>query len=122
MPGEYSTRTDAVGQGQKRACRCKMRMSGLSKVEMSAFMGGWGNHGNGANRLESTRAGPLESVARSRARAFNPGRSGSTSQVVRPSGASAAAAHTGARRPGGDPRITWTAIEPQVSGPVRAED
>jgi hypothetical protein len=32
-------------------CRCKMRMSGLSKVEMSAFIGGRGRYGNGANRL-----------------------------------------------------------------------
>jgi hypothetical protein len=38
------------------------------------------------------------------------------------SGASAAAAHTGAKRPGGGPLITRTAIEPQISGPIRAED
>ncbi len=43
-----------------------MRMSGLSKVEMSGFMGGGGPHGNGAHRFESTRTGPLASVARSR--------------------------------------------------------
>jgi hypothetical protein len=36
-------------------CRCKMRMSGLSKVEMSAFIGGRGPHGNGANRFETRR-------------------------------------------------------------------
>ena len=28
-----------------------MRMSGLCKVEMSAFMDGRGRHGNGANRV-----------------------------------------------------------------------
>ena len=44
-------------------CRRKVRMSGLCKVEMSAFMGGRGPHGNGANDLESTRTGPYESVA-----------------------------------------------------------
>ncbi len=41
-----------------------MRMSGLCKVEMSAFIDGRGAYGNGANRLEPTRTGPIESVAR----------------------------------------------------------
>src|SRR5260370_40141847 len=36
----------------------QLRMSGLSKVEMSAFIGGRGPYGNGANRLEPTRPGP----------------------------------------------------------------
>ena len=44
-------------------CRRKMRMSGLCKVEMSAFMGGRGAYGNGANCLEPTRTGPLKSAA-----------------------------------------------------------
>jgi hypothetical protein len=39
-----------------------MRMSGLSKVEMSAFIGGRGRYGNGANRLEPTRTGPATCV------------------------------------------------------------
>jgi hypothetical protein len=47
----------------KRECRCKMRMSGLCKVEMSGFMGGRGANGNGAHCLESTRTGPVASVA-----------------------------------------------------------
>ena len=46
-----------------------MRMSGLSKVEMSAFIGGRGRHGNGANRLEPTRTGPATCVARDKAKA-----------------------------------------------------
>src|SRR5712692_5254131 len=108
--------------GSTGSCRCKMRMSGLSKVEMSGFIGGRGPHGNGANRLEPTRTGPTARVAGRTARAFNSGRSGSTSKVVRPSGASAAAAPAGARRPGGDPRITRTASEPQVRCFLRAED
>src|ERR1700733_4475754 len=54
-------------------CRRKMRMSGLCKVEMSAFMGGRGAHGDGANGLESTRTGSHRSVARSTARTCNPG-------------------------------------------------
>jgi hypothetical protein len=46
-----------------------MRMSGLCKVEMSAFMDGRGPHGNGANHVEPTRTGPIESVARGQAAA-----------------------------------------------------
>ena len=56
-----------------------MRMSGLCKVEMSGFMGGRGAHGNGANRVEPTRTGPIESVARGKAEASDAssgGRSG----------------------------------------------
>src|SRR5882762_9816604 len=50
-------------QAAEDSCRCKVRMSGLRKVGMSAFMGGRGPHGNGAHSIESTRTGPLESVA-----------------------------------------------------------
>src|SRR6267378_7675946 len=50
-------------------CRRKMRMSGLCKVEMSAFIDGRGPYGNGANHLEPTRTGPIESVARGEAEA-----------------------------------------------------
>src|SRR5882762_10250438 len=53
-------------------------MSGLRKVGMSAFMGGRGPHGNGAHSIESTRTGPLESVAGRGAGAFNAGGSGRT--------------------------------------------
>src|ERR1700733_10368660 len=60
-------------QGSAQPCRRKMRMSGLCKVEMSAFMGGRGAHGDGANGLESTRTGSHRSVARSTARTCNPG-------------------------------------------------
>src|SRR5262249_39178898 len=44
-------------------CSCKVRMSGLSKIEMSAFMGR-GAHGNGAYRLEPARTRATESAAR----------------------------------------------------------
>ena len=44
-------------------------MSGLCKVEMSAFMDGRGAHGNGAIHFEPTRTGPIESVARGTAAA-----------------------------------------------------
>src|SRR5882672_3262275 len=63
-------------------CRCKVRMSGLRKVGMSAFMGGRGPHGNGAHSIESTRTGPLASVAGRGAGAFNAGGSGKTDTCV----------------------------------------
>src|ERR1700722_12660129 len=97
-------------------------MSCLCKVEMSGFMGGRGSHGNGANYLESTRTGPVASVARSTAGAFNPGRSGGTGEDIRPPGAPAAVADPRARRRLGDPRVTRAAIEPAASGWVGAED
>jgi hypothetical protein len=43
-----------------------MRMSGSSKVEMSAFIGGRGRYGNGANCLEPTRTGPRSVATESR--------------------------------------------------------
>src|SRR5213593_45085 len=46
-----------------------MRMSGLSKLEMSAFIGGRGPHGNGANRLAPTRTGPPTRATRDKAEA-----------------------------------------------------
>jgi hypothetical protein len=46
-----------------------MRMSGLCKVEMSAFIGGRGPHGNGANRLEPTRTGEIAGATRGQAEA-----------------------------------------------------
>src|SRR5260370_22401077 len=47
----------------------QLRMSGLSKVEMSAFIGGRGPYGNGANRLEPTRTGPAARATRGQAEA-----------------------------------------------------
>src|ERR1700682_1738744 len=64
-------------------CRCKMRMSGLSKVEMSAFIGGRGRYGNGANRLEPTRTRPATCVTRDQAQADQPDRSGPASEDQR---------------------------------------
>src|SRR5258708_7466080 len=103
-------------------CRLKMRMSGLCKVEMSAFMVGRGPHGNGANHLEPTRTGPTARVAGRTARAFNAGRGCTTDQDHRPSGAPVIAAPAGARRPGGDSWITRTALQSQVRCTLRAED
>src|SRR6202522_3290805 len=61
-----------------------MRMSGLCKVEMSAFMESRGPHGNGANHFEPTRTGPLESVARGRAEAPDADSSSRAAQNNRP--------------------------------------
>src|SRR6266478_5340032 len=77
-----SKRNAESRQGKPGRCRCKVRMSGLRKVGMSAFMGGRGPHGNGAHSIESTRTGPLESVAGRGAGAFNAGGSGRTDTFV----------------------------------------
>src|SRR5256886_16151312 len=75
-----------------------------------------------SHRLEPTRTGPIESVARGKAKASD---AGSCSQAVesnRPPGAADAAPHSRAR---GWCPSSWTtrpAIEPQVGGPVRAQD
>src|SRR5580704_15691996 len=45
-------------------CRRKMRMSGLCKVEMSAFLRAGGPYGRGADRVECEGAGAVEGVAR----------------------------------------------------------
>src|SRR6201984_2844195 len=72
-------------------CRRKMRMSGLCKVEMSGFMDGRGPHGDGANRFEPTRTGPLEGVVRDTAKAFNASSGGPEAENKRPTGAPDAA-------------------------------
>src|SRR6516162_7715739 len=76
-------------------CSCKVRMSCLSKVEMSAFMDGWGVHGDGAYRLEPTRTGATEGAARGTAKAFDAGGGCQAAEGDRSSGPTAA---VGARR------------------------
>src|SRR6516225_9818969 len=81
-------------------CRCKVRMSGLCKVEMSAFMDGRGPHGNGANRVEPTRTGPIESVARGTAEAADAADSRGAAESKRPQAAGPVGAeHSGAPAP-----------------------
>src|SRR6478736_961601 len=58
-----------ASQSSWSVCRSKMRMSDLSKVERSAFLGGRGLNGNGANRLEPTRTGPAARATRGQAKA-----------------------------------------------------
>jgi hypothetical protein len=48
----------ATSSDPRNCCPCKMRMSYLSKVETSPFIGGRGPHGDGATCLEPTRARP----------------------------------------------------------------
>src|SRR5512136_667839 len=78
-------------------CRCKVRMSGLCKVEMSASMDGRGAYGNGADRLEPTRTGPIESFARGTAKASFADSGSGAAESKRPPGAADAAADSRAR-------------------------
>src|SRR6516164_812409 len=102
-------------------CRCKVRMSGLCKVEMSAFMDGRGHHGNGANRVEPTRTGPIESVARGTAEAADAADSRGAAESKRPPRAADAAPASRARRSLPGTRTARPAIKPQAAGPVGAE-
>src|ERR1700756_5501735 len=86
-----------LGQRRFFSCRRKMRMSGLCKVEMSGFMDGRGPHGDGANRFEPTRTGPLEGVVRDTAKAFNASSGGPEAENKRPPGAPDAAPPSRAR-------------------------
>src|SRR5450432_2452900 len=70
-------------QRNVQRCRCKMRMSGLSKVEMSGFMGGRGAHGNGADYLEPTRTGPAAGATRDPGEAHQSDRSGPAAEDQR---------------------------------------
>src|ERR1700674_5413426 len=111
-----------LSQRYEADCRRKMRMSCLCKVEMSAFMDGRGPYGNGANRLEPTRTGPLGSVARGKAEASDAASSSRAAESNRPPGAADAAPPSRARGSFPGSRTAGPAIEPQAGGPVRAED
>src|SRR6267143_1573200 len=106
----------------KISCRRKMRMSGFCKVEMSAFIDGRGPYGNGANHLEPTRTGPIESVARGEAEASFAGSSSGAVEGNRPPGAANAAADSRARGWCPGSRTTRPAIKPQGSSAFGAED
>src|SRR4029077_2041531 len=99
-----------------------MRMSGLCKVEMSAFMDGRGPHGDGANRFEPTRTGPPESVAGDTAETSDASSRGPAAENKRPPGAADAAPPSPTRRSFLGSRTTRPAIEPQAGGPLGAED
>src|SRR5450432_2731689 len=80
--GKENHRRDWSGSCQPAGtdCRCKVRMSGLSKVEMSAVICGRGRYGTGANCLEPTRTGPATSAKRDKAEAHHPEGSGPTAK------------------------------------------
>src|SRR5208337_3512565 len=120
-PGSNTT-CSMVRQPAFHCCRRKMRMSGLCKVEMSAFMDGRGPHGDGANCVEPTRTGPVESVARDTAEASDAGSWGHEAEHKRPPGAADAAAPSRARRSLPGSRTARPTIEPQAAGPLGAED
>src|SRR6266568_4441572 len=111
-----------LGKGVDAICRRKMRMSGLCKVEMSAFMDGRGPYGNGADHFEPTRTGPVESVARGKPEASDAGLSRPAAESNRPSGAPDAASHSRTRGWCPGSRTAWSAIQPQIGGALRAED
>src|SRR5690242_5016621 len=96
------------------SCRRKMRMSGLCKVEMSAYMDGRGPHGDGANHFEPTRTGPIESVARGTAEASDAGSRRRAAESDGPPGAADAAADSRAWGWCAGSRITRPAIESQA--------
>src|ERR1700683_486645 len=85
-------------QREEEACRRKMRMSGLGKVEISAFMDGRDPQGNRANHFEPTRTGSIESVRRGTAEAVDAGSSGRAVESKRPTRAAHAAAPARVRR------------------------
>src|SRR5947207_14158478 len=99
-----------------------MRMSGLCKVEMSAFMDGRGPHGDGANRFEPMRTGPLESVARDTAEASDASSWGPEAENKRPPGAADAAPPSPTRRAfPGSRKIGRASCRERVSMSVVAE-
>src|SRR5215475_8890699 len=97
-------------------------MSGLSKVEMSGFMGRRGAYGNGAYRFEPARPGSIKGAARSTAKAFDAGGGRQAAEGDGPSGPATAVGAQEARR---ERRGSWAArpsIESQAGCFVRAED
>src|ERR1700719_3271876 len=99
-----------------------MRMSGLCKVEMSAFIGGRGPHGDGANRYELTGTGQIARATRGPAEADHADRSRQAAADQRSAYPSAAVTSGRVRGPSGDAWITRTKIQPQISRVLGAED
>src|ERR1700722_19238526 len=99
-----------------------MRMSGLCKVEMSAFMDGRGAYGNGADRLEPTRTGPIARATPGPAEADHADRSRCAAESKRPPGAANATPDSRARGCCPGSRTTRPAIEPQAGSQIGAKD
>ncbi len=86
-------------QSKIHISRSKVRMSGLCKVEISGSIGRGDADGTGANRLEPEGTEPIESVARGRARTFDPGRGWAAAKRNRPPHPAAVGAAAPAGRP-----------------------
>src|SRR3990172_7612427 len=78
-------------QGGVLVCSRKVRMSSLGKVGMSSFIEGRRDDARGANRIEPERAGAVEGIARSEARAFAAAGSGRAVAAEPAPGAASAA-------------------------------
>src|ERR1700683_5347450 len=92
MSGAHLRMRAKASQRRQSLCSCKVRMSGLCKVEMSAFLGAGGPDGRGADRVERARAGAVEGVARDYTRASAADRGRTPFAVERSAGAAIAAA------------------------------
>src|SRR5580698_928571 len=94
-------------------CRRKMRMSGLCKVEMSAFLRAGGPYGRGADRVECEGAGAVEGVARDPTRTFAADRWRTPIATERSSGAAFTAACAQRRRWRAGAWAARPSLEPQ---------
>src|SRR5580704_2960394 len=95
-------------------CRRKMRMSGLCKVEMSAFLRAGGPYGRGADRVECEGAGAVEGVARDPTRTFAADRWRTPIATERSSGAAFTAACAQRRRWRAGAWAARPSLEPQA--------
>src|SRR5712692_2766898 len=97
------------------ACRSKVRMAGLCKVEMSASIGP-GRADGGADCIECQGTRTTEGSARGEAGAFEPGRREPALRVERAAGAAAGATGEGGRGSGLRAPAARAAFESQDPG------
>src|ERR1700691_317257 len=101
------------------ACRCKVRMSGLCKVEMSVFLRAGGPDGRGADRVGTRRARSAEGIARSGAGAFEAAGSRGAVAAQRAADSALAAASKAARRPRSAAWMAWAKLESEILAAIR---
>jgi len=113
MRSSFFPRNSIVKQTDSK-CGRKVRMSGLCKVEMSAFLGAERRpQGRGADQLEPTGKGPIARVARSRTRASAAKGSGQASAAERPAGSAVASPPTTAGGWRANAWVAGPALQPQ---------
>src|SRR5579863_2307176 len=95
-------------------------MSGLCKVEMSAFLGAGGPDGRGADRVERERAGAFEGVARDHTGTFAADRCRTPIAAERSAGAATAAASSPGRGSRAGAWVARTFLQSQDSRGHRA--